>query len=148
MLCTKQSPALAPEERYRPALAPERVLGADDDDMGDGCSRKLTTVNILRFLLLVLIPCICALIVLLVILLSFVGTLKKAYFKSNGSEPLVTDSKVHVSDVILNTIHNDESTVTSAAHPTQHIPAWTMDASLSADQNHRNTTVRSILLID
>ena len=25
MLCTKQSPALAPEERYRPALAPERV---------------------------------------------------------------------------------------------------------------------------
>uniref|UniRef100_A0A8C2QUS5 Corin, serine peptidase n=1 Tax=Capra hircus TaxID=9925 RepID=A0A8C2QUS5_CAPHI len=140
MLCTKQSPALAPEERYRPALAPERVLGADDDDMGDGCSQKLTTVNILRFLLLVLIPCICALIVLLVILLSFVGTLKKAYFKSNGSEPLVTDSKVHVSDVILNTIHNDESTVTSAAHPTQHIPAWTMDASLSADQNHRNTS--------
>ncbi|KAJ1061193.1 hypothetical protein K5549_012216 [Capra hircus] len=116
------------------------VLGADDDDMGDGCSQKLTTVNILRFLLLVLIPCICALIVLLVILLSFVGTLKKAYFKSNGSEPLVTDSKVHVSDVILNTIHNDESTVTSAAHPTQHIPAWTMDASLSADQNHRNTS--------
>ncbi|KAI4572412.1 hypothetical protein MJT46_005480, partial [Ovis ammon polii x Ovis aries] len=68
-------------------------------------------------------------------------TLKKAYFKSNGSEPLVTDSKVHVSDVILNTIHNDESTVTSAAHPTQHIPAWTMDASLSADQNHRNTMI-------
>uniref|UniRef100_A0A8C6FZG1 Corin, serine peptidase n=1 Tax=Moschus moschiferus TaxID=68415 RepID=A0A8C6FZG1_MOSMO len=136
----KQSPALAPEERYRPALAPERGLGADDDDMGDVCSRKLTTVNILRFLLLVLIPCICALVVLLVILLSFVGTLKKAYFKSNGSEPLVTDSKVHVSDVILlNTIHN-ESTVTSAAHPTQYIPAWTMDASLSADQNHRNTS--------
>lgn len=53
---------------------------------------------------------------------------------------MVTDSKVHVSDVILNTIHNDESTVTSAAYPTQHIPAWTMDASLSADQNHRNTS--------
>ncbi|XP_043726919.1 atrial natriuretic peptide-converting enzyme isoform X3 [Cervus elaphus] len=141
MLSTKQSPALAPEERYRPALAPERVLGAKDDIRGDGCLRKLTTVNALRFLLLVLIPCICALIVLLVILLSFVGTLKKANFKSNGSEPLVTDSKVHMSDVIiLNTVRN-ESTVTSDAHPTQHIPAWTMDASLPADHNHRNTVI-------
>ena len=43
-----------------------------------------------------------------------------------------------MSDVILNTVHN-ESTMTSAAHPTQHIPAWTMDASLPADHNHRNT---------
>lgn len=52
---------------------------------------------------------------------------------------MVTDSKVHMSDVIiLNTVRN-ESTVTSDAHPTQHIPAWTMDASLPADHNHRNT---------
>lgn len=50
-----------------------QVLGAVDNNMGDGCSQKLATANILRFLLLVLIPCICALIVLLVILLSFVG---------------------------------------------------------------------------
>uniref|UniRef100_A0A4X1UKW1 Atrial natriuretic peptide-converting enzyme n=1 Tax=Sus scrofa TaxID=9823 RepID=A0A4X1UKW1_PIG len=70
---TKPSHALAPEERCRPAGVPERVLGADASNMGDGCSQKLATVNILRFLLLVLIPCICALIVLLVILLSFVG---------------------------------------------------------------------------
>ncbi|XP_032352875.1 atrial natriuretic peptide-converting enzyme isoform X7 [Camelus ferus] len=88
MFSTKRPPALAPEERYRPARAPERfppdicqgaglldhrVLGADDNNMGDGCSQKLATVTTLRFLLLVLIPCICALIVLLVILLSFVG---------------------------------------------------------------------------
>nr|XP_015105485.1 atrial natriuretic peptide-converting enzyme isoform X2 [Vicugna pacos] len=72
MFSTKRPPALAPEERYRPARAPERVLGADDNNMGDGCSQKLATVTTLRFLLLVLIPCICALIVLLVILLSFV----------------------------------------------------------------------------
>uniref|UniRef100_A0A8C9B5C8 Atrial natriuretic peptide-converting enzyme n=1 Tax=Phocoena sinus TaxID=42100 RepID=A0A8C9B5C8_PHOSS len=137
---TKQSPARAPEERYRPAGAPEQVLGADDDTMGDGCSQKLATVNILRFLLLVLIPCICALIVLLVILLSFVGTLKKAYFKSNGSEPLVTDGEVHVYDVILPSTTHNESTGTSTANPTQHIPAWTMDASLPGDLNHRSTS--------
>ncbi|XP_053073371.1 atrial natriuretic peptide-converting enzyme isoform X4 [Acinonyx jubatus] len=116
------------------------VLGAVDNNMGDGCSQKLATVNILRFLLLVLIPCICALIVLLVILLSFVGTLKKAYFKSNGTEPLVTDGEVPVSDIVLtNTICN-KSTVTSATHPNQHVPAWTTDASLPGNQNHRNTS--------
>nr|XP_060511085.1 atrial natriuretic peptide-converting enzyme-like [Panthera onca] len=108
--------------------------------MGDGCSQKLATANILRFLLLVLIPCICALIVLLVILLSFVGTLKKAYFKSNGTEPLVTDGEVPVSDIVLtNTICN-KSTVPSATHPNQHVPAWTTDASLPGNQNHRNTS--------
>ncbi|XP_020956231.1 atrial natriuretic peptide-converting enzyme isoform X2 [Sus scrofa] len=116
------------------------VLGADASNMGDGCSQKLATVNILRFLLLVLIPCICALIVLLVILLSFVGTLKKAYFKSNGSEPLVTDGEVHVSDGILpNTVPN-ESTGVSAVRPTPHIPAWTTDAAFPGDRNHRNTS--------
>lgn len=68
------------------------------------------------------------------------GTLKKAYFKSNGSEPLVTDGEVQVSDIIpTNTICN-KSTVTSATHPSQHIPAWTTDASLPGDQNHKNTS--------
>ncbi|XP_047654919.1 atrial natriuretic peptide-converting enzyme-like isoform X2 [Phacochoerus africanus] len=84
MFSTKPSHALAPEERCRPAGVPERVLGADASNMGDGCSQKLATVNILRFLLLVLIPCICALIVLLVILLSFVGTLKKPILNQMG----------------------------------------------------------------
>uniref|UniRef100_A0A2K6ASB4 Atrial natriuretic peptide-converting enzyme n=1 Tax=Macaca nemestrina TaxID=9545 RepID=A0A2K6ASB4_MACNE len=113
---------------------------ADDNNMGNGCSQKLATANPLRFLLLVLIPCICALVLLLVILLSYVGTLQKVYFKSNGSEPLVTDGEIQGSDVILtNTIYN-QSTVISTAHPDQHIPAWTTDASLPGDQSHRNTS--------
>uniref|UniRef100_A0A2K5JME8 Atrial natriuretic peptide-converting enzyme n=1 Tax=Colobus angolensis palliatus TaxID=336983 RepID=A0A2K5JME8_COLAP len=113
---------------------------ADDNNMGNGCSQKLATANLLRFLLLVLIPCICALVLLLVILLSYVGTLQKVYFKSNGSEPLVTDGEIQGSDVILtNTIYN-QSTVISTAHRDQHIPAWTTDASLSGDQSHRNTS--------
>nr|XP_027793443.1 atrial natriuretic peptide-converting enzyme [Marmota flaviventris] len=122
------------------ALPAPDVLGADDNNMGDGCSQKLATANILRFLLLVLIPCICALLVLLVILLSFIGTLKKTYVKSNGSEPMVTDGEVQVPDVILiNTIYN-ESTMVPTVHPNQRIPAWTMDASLPGDQSHRNTS--------
>ncbi|KAM5340891.1 atrial natriuretic peptide-converting enzyme isoform 2-T2 [Glossophaga mutica] len=117
-----------------------KVLGADEDSTGDGCSPQLTTANILRFLLLVLIPCLCAFIVLLVILLSFVGTLPKAYFKSNGSEPMATDGEVQVPNVIsANTIYH-ESTVTSITHHNQHIPAWTTDASLPWDQGHRKTS--------
>uniref|UniRef100_A0A2K5CUE0 Corin, serine peptidase n=1 Tax=Aotus nancymaae TaxID=37293 RepID=A0A2K5CUE0_AOTNA len=136
----KQSPALAPEERYRTAGSPKPVLGADDNNMGDGCSQKLATSNLLRFLLLILIPCICAVVLLLVILLSYVGTLQKAYFKSNGSEPLVTDGEVQGSDIILiNTVYN-QSTLVSTAHPDQRIPAWTTDASLPEDQSHRNTS--------
>ncbi|NP_001265515.1 atrial natriuretic peptide-converting enzyme isoform 3 [Homo sapiens] len=136
----KQSPALAPEERCRRAGSPKPVLRADDNNMGNGCSQKLATANLLRFLLLVLIPCICALVLLLVILLSYVGTLQKVYFKSNGSEPLVTDGEIQGSDVILtNTIYN-QSTVVSTAHPDQHVPAWTTDASLPGDQSHRNTS--------
>lgn len=50
-----------------------QVLGADEDNMGDGCSQKLASAKFLRLLLLILIPCICALILLLVILLTFVG---------------------------------------------------------------------------
>nr|KAF6430983.1 corin, serine peptidase [Rousettus aegyptiacus] len=74
MFYMKQSPALPADKRYRGARAPEQVIVSDEDNLDDGCSQKLTTTNILRFLLLVLIPCICALIVLLVILLSFLGT--------------------------------------------------------------------------
>ncbi|XP_076992902.1 atrial natriuretic peptide-converting enzyme isoform X2 [Tamandua tetradactyla] len=141
MFSTKQSTALAPEERYSGARAPEPVLGADDHNTGDGCTRKLTTAKLLRFLLLVLIPCICALIVLLVILLSVVGTLKKSYFKSNWSEPFVTDGEVQVFDVFLtNTIYN-ESTMLSTEHPNQHIPAWTPDTSLPEGPSHKNTSV-------
>ncbi|XP_055241533.2 atrial natriuretic peptide-converting enzyme isoform X5 [Gorilla gorilla gorilla] len=137
----KQSPALAPEERYRRAGSPKPVLRADDNNMGNGCSQKLATANLLRFLLLVLIPCICALVLLLVILLSYVGTLQKVYFKSNGSEPLVTDGEIQGSDdvILTNTIYN-QSTVVSTAHPDQHVPAWTTDASLPGDQSHRNTS--------
>ncbi|XP_055102538.1 atrial natriuretic peptide-converting enzyme isoform X2 [Symphalangus syndactylus] len=73
LLSMKQSPVLAPEERYRRAGSTKPVLIADDNNMGNGCSQKLATANLPRFLLLVLIPCICALVLLLVTLLSCVG---------------------------------------------------------------------------
>ncbi|ELK03648.1 Atrial natriuretic peptide-converting enzyme [Pteropus alecto] len=122
------------------ALPAPDVLVSDEDNLNDGCSQKLTTTNILRFLLLVLIPCICALIVLLVILLSFVGTLKKAHFKSNGSEPMATDGKNRTPDIILRNMIYNESEVTSATHPDQYMSAWTKNISLSRDQNHKNTS--------
>ncbi|XP_010004443.1 PREDICTED: atrial natriuretic peptide-converting enzyme [Chaetura pelagica] len=74
MLPIQRFPALAAEEeRYRQVLSANRVLGTDEDNMGNGCSQKLASAKFLRLLLLILIPCICALILLLVILLTFVG---------------------------------------------------------------------------
>uniref|UniRef100_A0A8B9TGG9 Corin, serine peptidase n=1 Tax=Anas platyrhynchos TaxID=8839 RepID=A0A8B9TGG9_ANAPL len=74
------------------------VLGADEDNMGDGCSQKLASAKFLRLLLLILIPCICALILLLVILLTFVGVLEKTCFYSNGSEVLTVNGDIETSD--------------------------------------------------
>ncbi|XP_016063186.1 PREDICTED: atrial natriuretic peptide-converting enzyme [Miniopterus natalensis] len=117
-----------------------KVLGADDDHVGGGCSQQLVTAKVLRFLLLVLIPCICTLIVLLVILLSSGGVLPKAYLKSSGNEPMATDGDVQVPDVILANAVYQESAVTSPTPPNQHVPAWTTDASLPQDRGHRNTS--------
>ncbi|EDL89997.1 corin, isoform CRA_b [Rattus norvegicus] len=113
------------------------VLRADSS-VGEGCPQKLVTANLLRFLLLVLIPCICALIVLLAILLSFVGTLKKVYFKSNDSEPLVTDGEVRVPGVIH--VNRYENTGAPSMPPSQSIPAWTPRAPSLEDQSHGNTS--------
>nr|AAI45244.1 Corin protein [Mus musculus] len=115
------------------------VLRADRS-VGEGCPQKLVTANLLRFLLLVLIPCICALIVLLAILLSFVGTLKRVYFKSNDSEPLVTDGEARVPGVIpVNTVYY-ENTGAPSLPPSQSTPAWTPRAPSPEDQSHRNTS--------
>lgn len=58
------------------------------------------------------------------------GTLKKVYFKSNASEPVVTDDDVQVPGVFLVT-----------TPPSQFTPAWTPRAPPhSVDQSHRNAS--------
>ncbi|KAH0520203.1 Atrial natriuretic peptide-converting enzyme [Microtus ochrogaster] len=121
------------------------VLRADSG-VGEGYPQKLVPANLLRFLLLALIPCICALIVLLAILLSFVGTLKKVYFKSNASEPVVTDDEVQVSGVFLVTTVYNKSAGAPATPPSQFTPAWTpRDPPHSGDQSHRNASACKVL---
>nr|XP_048270737.1 atrial natriuretic peptide-converting enzyme isoform X3 [Myodes glareolus] len=116
------------------------VLRADSG-VGEGCPQKLVPANLLRFLLLALIPCICALILLLAVLLSFVGTLKKVYFKSNASEPVVTDDDVQVPGVFLVTTVYNESAGAPATPPSQFTPAWMPRAPPhSVDQSHRNAS--------
>ncbi|OXB83819.1 UNVERIFIED_CONTAM: hypothetical protein H355_003031 [Colinus virginianus] len=122
MLSMQQFPALpAEEERYRQVLSASRVLGTDEDSMGDGCSQKLASAKFLRLLLLILIPCICALILLLVILLTFVGVLEKTCFYSNGSEALTVNSDIEASSILLpNMVENGSKT-----DPTVDISTWT-----------------------
>ncbi|XP_053559966.1 atrial natriuretic peptide-converting enzyme [Bombina bombina] len=95
MLSMQQFASLPPEEQYhQQVICTDRVFGADDSNMGDGCSQKLASAKYLRILLLVLIPCICALILLLVILLTFVGVMEKNCFDFNRSDPLINNNGV------------------------------------------------------
>ncbi|KAM4706681.1 atrial natriuretic peptide-converting enzyme [Discoglossus pictus] len=85
MLSMQQFASLPPEEHYQQVICTDMVFGADDNNMGEGCSQKLVSAKYLRILLLILIPCICALILLLVILLTFVGVIEKNCFGYNKS---------------------------------------------------------------
>lgn len=69
------------------------------------------------------------------------GTLKKVYFKSNASEPVVTDDEVQVPGVFLVTTVYNESAGAPATPPSQFTPAWTPRAPPhSVDQSHRNAS--------
>ncbi|XP_068961281.1 atrial natriuretic peptide-converting enzyme [Petaurus breviceps papuanus] len=140
MFSMKQFPALPPEERYRQVLAqPERVLGIDEDSMGDSCSQKLASAKYLRLLLLVLIPCICAFILLLVILLTFVGSLEKHYFSGNESDVLVTDDGIQIADILPTNMIPNGSTVKSTVNPSQQtLASWTVYPSSRGDQMNKS----------
>uniref|UniRef100_A0A8C9WFE7 Corin, serine peptidase n=1 Tax=Scleropages formosus TaxID=113540 RepID=A0A8C9WFE7_SCLFO len=56
------------------------VLGTDEDNMGDACSQKAGSAKYLRLLLFILIPCLCALVCVLVIFLTFLGKSSYASF--------------------------------------------------------------------
>ncbi|KAM6401848.1 atrial natriuretic peptide-converting enzyme isoform 1-T1 [Pluvialis apricaria] len=142
MLSMQQFPALpAEEERYRQVLSANRVLGTDEDNMGDGCSQKLASAKFLRLLLLILIPCICALILLLVILLTFVGVLEKTCFYSNGSEVLTVNGDMETADVLLpNMVENGSKT-----DPTMDLStrpsSWTTTSLSHIDQMNKNSNI-------
>lgn len=69
------------------------------------------------------------------------GTLRKVYFKSNASEPVVTDDEVQVPDVFLVTTVYNKSAGAPATLPSQFTPAWTPRVPPhSGDQSHRNAS--------
>ncbi|XP_074085604.1 atrial natriuretic peptide-converting enzyme isoform X2 [Macrotis lagotis] len=140
MFSMKPFPALPPEERYRPVLGqPEPVLGVDENNMGGGCSQKLASAKYLRLLLLVLIPCICALILLLVILLTFVGSIGKNYFNANESDLLVTDDGIQIANILpTNMIHNGSSVLSTVDPSQQTMSSWTIYPSSRGDQMNKN----------
>ncbi|KAI1238283.1 Atrial natriuretic peptide-converting enzyme [Lamprotornis superbus] len=107
--------------------------------MGDGCSQKLASAKFLRLSLLILIPCICALILLLVILLTFVGVLEKTCFYSNGSEGLTANGDFETSyDLLPNTVENSSKTDSTVDLSTQPSSRTTMPLS-HIDQMSKNS---------
>ncbi|XP_061440437.1 atrial natriuretic peptide-converting enzyme isoform X2 [Rhineura floridana] len=138
MLALHQLPPA--EEYYQQVLASQRDPVTDEDNMADGCSQKLVSAKHFRILLLILIPSICALILLLVILLSFVGVLGKKCFYSNGSDfgsdgdtgmpgipfPNTTESRSNASPPMGNKIQP---------------PSWTTIPLFHVDQIHKNFSI-------
>ncbi|XP_048453889.1 atrial natriuretic peptide-converting enzyme isoform X1 [Rhincodon typus] len=97
MLTAQQRAALKPQEQYQ-QVSTNRVLGTDEDNMGDVCPQKLGSVKHLRLLLLILIPCVCAFICVLVILLAFVGVIGDGIFDQSRNHVLATSGTGQISD--------------------------------------------------
>ncbi|KAJ6668564.1 hypothetical protein lerEdw1_012046 [Lerista edwardsae] len=134
---------LPPEdEPYRQVLANQRAPITDEDNMEDGCSQKLTSAKYFRLLLLILIPCICALVLLLVILLTFVGVLGKKCFYSNGSGLFGTDDDTEMPNIPFPNMTESGSNVIPSMGNKMQIPSWTANPLFHVDQIHTNFSVR------
>ncbi|XP_053110342.1 atrial natriuretic peptide-converting enzyme isoform X2 [Hemicordylus capensis] len=105
--------------------------------MEDGCSQKLASAKYFRLLLLILIPCICALILLLVILLTFVGVLGGECLSSNGSGLFGTEGD----NEMTNTTESGSNAIPSISNKMQ-LPSWTTNPSFHVDPIHTNFSVR------
>ncbi|XP_075786589.1 atrial natriuretic peptide-converting enzyme isoform X3 [Pelodiscus sinensis] len=106
--------------------------------MGDSCSQKLASTKYLRLLLLILIPCICAVILLLVILLTFVGILEKTCFYSNGSDLLAAGGNIRTSDIPFPHIVENGLDVLPTADLKILPSSWTQSPLSHDDQIHEN----------
>ncbi|XP_058049311.1 atrial natriuretic peptide-converting enzyme isoform X2 [Ahaetulla prasina] len=110
----------------RQVLPTEQIPGTDEDKMEDGCSQKLASAKYFRLLLLILIPCICTLILLFVILLSFVGVLGKKCLHSNGS------------DIHFPNVNKSDSVVVPSVDNKIELTSWTTN---HVNQTHPNISI-------
>ncbi|XP_041121840.1 atrial natriuretic peptide-converting enzyme-like [Polyodon spathula] len=99
MLSMQQFTSVNPGEQYQQVDSNNGVLGTDEDNMGDACSQKMGSAKYLRLLLFILIPCICALVFSLVILLAFVGIIGKGFFESSENDLLSTSDSARTSHI-------------------------------------------------
>ncbi|XP_069057747.1 atrial natriuretic peptide-converting enzyme isoform X2 [Pleurodeles waltl] len=113
--------------------------------MGDGCSKKLASAKYLRLLLLVLIPCICALILLLVILLTFVGVINKNCFESNESTLVTSRVGIEPSDIPFTNTSKHGSKELTTMDSNMHSP-WITTTSASTDQMQTDVTKAADIL--
>nr|XP_015200674.1 PREDICTED: atrial natriuretic peptide-converting enzyme [Lepisosteus oculatus] len=111
MLSMQQFTSLNPGEQYQHVGSNNGVLGTDEDNMGDACSQKMGSAKYLRLLLFILVPCICALICLLVILLAFEedvnGIFGKGFLETSENDLLSTGDSA--SDIPFTSTLDSES---------------------------------------
>ncbi|XP_072920810.1 atrial natriuretic peptide-converting enzyme isoform X2 [Hemitrygon akajei] len=71
----QRAPAQPKEQYQRVSTNRKQVPGTDESNTGIACPHKLGSVKHLRHLLMILIPCVCAFICVLVIVLAFLGVI-------------------------------------------------------------------------
>ncbi|KAG8134924.1 hypothetical protein E2320_007999 [Naja naja] len=123
------------------------VPGTDEDKMEDGCSQKLASAKCFRLLLLILIPCLCALILTFVILLSFVGVLGTKCLHSNGSDTHFPNMNKSDSVVVPSLDNKIELTswTTNQMHPNMSILRGTIQVVSETPAVKTNITDERIL---
>uniref|UniRef100_A0A8C6YIW0 Corin, serine peptidase n=1 Tax=Naja naja TaxID=35670 RepID=A0A8C6YIW0_NAJNA len=130
------------------SVLPEEKLRTDEDKMEDGCSQKLASAKCFRLLLLILIPCLCALILTFVILLSFVGVLGTKCLHSNGSDTHFPNMNKSDSVVVPSLDNKIELTswTTNQMHPNMNL-CININYSQCEMLPYNQTTLRSVLSI-
>nr|XP_023697560.1 atrial natriuretic peptide-converting enzyme-like [Paramormyrops kingsleyae] len=101
MLSMQQFSSLNSEQQCSQVGFTNGVLGTDEDNMGDVCSQKLGSVRYLRLLLVILMPCTCALLCLLLICLALNGTIGNGVLQSGETHPLPASKEAPGTDLPL-----------------------------------------------
>ncbi|XP_059845127.1 atrial natriuretic peptide-converting enzyme isoform X2 [Hypanus sabinus] len=75
MSSERQRAPAQPKEQYQRVSTNRQVPGTEESNTGIVCPYKLGSVELLRHLLMIFIPCVCAFICVLVIVLAFLGVI-------------------------------------------------------------------------
>ncbi|TUJ24214.1 hypothetical protein Baya_16817 [Bagarius yarrelli] len=89
--------------------------------MGDTCSHKLSSAKLLKLFIIIILPCVCGLICLLTLLLTFTGIIGNGLLDSSDSAPFSSTDVSMVTLIPLLAVTVDRHTLVNATATTSDI---------------------------